>query len=372
MFSMPVIGSDRIHGGVDYGFGYTGYGYEGGYWRNGAFFYNRTVNNFGGRPMPNVYERAVVNNRNNVSFNGGAGGIQARPTAQQLAFANARHIAPTAIQLQHRQEAARDPSLALNNNHGHPTVAATVHPGVFKGTGVIGAHPGQPVAGVQPQGHRAVIRGNGAVPGNNGAPQTFERKGNVGGTPPTTLSARGMLEAVRPLLSSARGMSEAIHRLVRPRNRRPRKLVRKPRRRPRHRRSPNQSSADRRHRRLRHRCDGRRHRLRPVPRSARPVSTANSCAEVRHKQEAGAQASGFSVSAFHFVRRRIAVYLARVFCSTVACNGARSRRQLFRVERLATDRLPAQIERDLLDACFRLQQIFAAPLERLTAFVNHD
>ena len=32
----PHIG---FYGGVNYGFGYTGGGYEGGYWNNGAFFY---------------------------------------------------------------------------------------------------------------------------------------------------------------------------------------------------------------------------------------------------------------------------------------------------------------------------------------------
>ena len=38
----PHIG---FYGGVAYGFGYTGDGYEGGYWRDGNFFYNRSVNN---------------------------------------------------------------------------------------------------------------------------------------------------------------------------------------------------------------------------------------------------------------------------------------------------------------------------------------
>jgi hypothetical protein len=37
-----------FYGGANYGFGYGGIGYEGGRWDNGAFAYNRTVNNFGG------------------------------------------------------------------------------------------------------------------------------------------------------------------------------------------------------------------------------------------------------------------------------------------------------------------------------------
>src|SRR5271170_1723352 len=40
----PHIG---FYGGVNYGFGYGGIGYAGGFWRGGAFQYNRAVNNFG-------------------------------------------------------------------------------------------------------------------------------------------------------------------------------------------------------------------------------------------------------------------------------------------------------------------------------------
>ena len=38
----PHIG---FYGGVNYGFGYVGVGYEGGHWENGVFAYNRTVSN---------------------------------------------------------------------------------------------------------------------------------------------------------------------------------------------------------------------------------------------------------------------------------------------------------------------------------------
>ena len=71
----PHIG---FYGGVNYGYGYTGYGYEGGYWRNGAFAYNRSVNNITNVHVTNVYEKTVVvNNVNRVSYNGGNGGLQA-------------------------------------------------------------------------------------------------------------------------------------------------------------------------------------------------------------------------------------------------------------------------------------------------------
>jgi hypothetical protein len=38
-----------FYGGINYGFGYIGLGYEGGYWNSGQFFYNRVYNNVGGR-----------------------------------------------------------------------------------------------------------------------------------------------------------------------------------------------------------------------------------------------------------------------------------------------------------------------------------
>ena len=145
----PEIG---FYGGVAYGFGYTGVGYEGGYWRGGTFFYNQSVNNISNVTITNVYSKTVVNNAANVSFNG-PGGITAQPTAQQLAAANQRHIPATTAQVQNVQAAAKDPSLSLNNNHGHPSVAATAHPAQFSGPGIVAAHPGQPVAAVTPQGH---------------------------------------------------------------------------------------------------------------------------------------------------------------------------------------------------------------------------
>jgi WXXGXW repeat (2 copies) len=189
----PHIG---FYGGVAYGFGYTGDGYEGGYWRGGAFFYNRTVNNIANVRITNVYEKTVViNNTTNVSFNGGTGGTTARPTPEQVAAANERHVPPTAEQTRHVEMSARDPALALNSNHGHPTIAATAHPGVFRGAGIIAAHPGRPISAVQPQGHRqmlpanrALTPGNRAVtPGNKVGPEIREHKGNAGGgTPPGT------------------------------------------------------------------------------------------------------------------------------------------------------------------------------------------
>ena len=185
----PHIG---FYGGVVYGFGYDGIGYEGGYWRNGAFFYNRTVNNFANVAIVNVYSRTVViNNRTNASFNGGAGGTTIKPTPEQLAIARERHVAATGDQTRHAKEAAKDPALSLASNHGHPTIAATTRAAQFKGPGVIAAQPGQPIAAVSPKGHSKEHKGPAGgttttpgttTPGTTTGRELREHKGPAGGT----------------------------------------------------------------------------------------------------------------------------------------------------------------------------------------------
>ncbi len=144
----PHIG---FYGGVNYGFGYGGVGFAGGRWDGGHFAYNTAVNNVNVTVIHNTYNQTVINNNvtvnNRVSFNGGAGGIRATPTAQELAFAHEQHTPPTPAQVQHRQEAARNPALAARANGGHPAIAATPRPGTFSGPGVVGArNAGSPPA----------------------------------------------------------------------------------------------------------------------------------------------------------------------------------------------------------------------------------
>ena len=42
------------YGGINYGFGYVGRGYEGGYWKRDRFYYNREVNNINVTRVTNV------------------------------------------------------------------------------------------------------------------------------------------------------------------------------------------------------------------------------------------------------------------------------------------------------------------------------
>ena len=67
--------------------GTTGYGYQGGYWRGQNFYYNQAVNRVNVTNVHNVYNTTVVNNVtvNRVSYDGGNGGIHARPMAAQEA-----------------------------------------------------------------------------------------------------------------------------------------------------------------------------------------------------------------------------------------------------------------------------------------------
>lgn len=118
----PRVG---FYGGVNYGFGYTGLGYEGGYWRNNNFYYNRSVNNVNVTNVHNVYNKTVVvNNYNRVSYNGGRGGLQARPTTQEQAAMRDQHMAATTNQISHREAAGRDRNQLASVNHGSPRVTA--------------------------------------------------------------------------------------------------------------------------------------------------------------------------------------------------------------------------------------------------------
>jgi hypothetical protein len=132
----PEVG---FYGGINYGFGYVGTGYYGGRWDNGHFFYNTRVNNVNVNVVHNVYEKTVVVHESHVSYNGGHGGISARPTAAQERFAHEHHTAPTEVQERHVTEARSDRIQFASANHGRPAVVATTRPGEFKGPGVVQA-----------------------------------------------------------------------------------------------------------------------------------------------------------------------------------------------------------------------------------------
>jgi len=136
----PEVG---FYGGINYGFGYTGEGFFGGYWRGREFFYNRAVTNVNVSVVRNTYNTTVVNNTTltRVSYNGGPEGTPARPTSREIAAEHQRHISMTAEQTQHQEAASSSRTLLASVNHGRPDVAATVRPGQFNSRGASETQP---------------------------------------------------------------------------------------------------------------------------------------------------------------------------------------------------------------------------------------
>ncbi len=150
----PHVG---FYGGVVYGFGYFGDGFVGGRWDHDRFFYNRSVTNVNVVNVRNVYNETVVNNNvtvNRISYNGGPGGIPARPRPEEEAAARERHLPPVSAQTQHFQEARTNRDLHASVNRGKPPVAATPRPAAFRDSSVVPAKeagaPYSPPANRQP------------------------------------------------------------------------------------------------------------------------------------------------------------------------------------------------------------------------------
>ena len=126
----PVVG---FYGGIDYGFGYFGRGFEGGRWEHDHFYYNREVTNVNVTVIHNVYETKVVREtrENRVSYNGGRGGIEARPTSEEERAEHEHHLAPVAEQTRHVEEARSNREFKHSVNNGRPPIAATSKPAEF-------------------------------------------------------------------------------------------------------------------------------------------------------------------------------------------------------------------------------------------------
>jgi hypothetical protein len=117
-----------FYGGINYGFGYIGLGYEGGYWRSGHFFYNRVYNNVNVRVVHNVYRYDAGNRVSNLprgngypraSYRGGTGGVQARPQPSE----GAAWREPTAPRMSSQEQHAQNYAVRgqyASENHGKP------------------------------------------------------------------------------------------------------------------------------------------------------------------------------------------------------------------------------------------------------------
>jgi len=206
----PHIG---FYGGVNYGFGYGGIGFAGGYWNNGAFFYNRSVSNINTTNITNVYNKTVINNTtvNRVSYNGGSGGTTAQPTQAEMAAGREPHQEPTGMQVQHQQAASTNRAQWASVNQGRPAVAASPKPGVFSGNGVVGARgatgsnrgAGNAGAFNRPAARSTNSGGGGTRPLGGGNANTA-RSGNTGQSAPQARQR----QAARPAYNAPRANNQ--------------------------------------------------------------------------------------------------------------------------------------------------------------------
>ena len=128
----PAVG---YYGDIDYGYGYTGDGYHGGYWNHDRFYYNRTVNNIITENIPNVYSQPVDEHfrDRHISYHGGPGGTSGQPTRAELAAARQRRSPAVRAQQHQMQMAEADPVERASVNHGRPRSEATRRRAAFKG-----------------------------------------------------------------------------------------------------------------------------------------------------------------------------------------------------------------------------------------------
>ena len=177
----PHVG---FYGGIDYGFGYFGDGFEGGRWDRGHFYYNRSVTNVNVTVVHNVYNTTVVHNTtvvNRVSYNGGNGGVNARPTARDEEAARDHHVERVAAQTRNRDAARSNREFRASANQGKPPVAATAKPAEFNGRDVV--HAKEAGAPYHPPANRGNANNN--RPAENNRPNENNRSNENGrpGTP---------------------------------------------------------------------------------------------------------------------------------------------------------------------------------------------
>jgi len=127
------------YGGINYGFGYMGVGFAGGYWRGHDFLYNTAVVRVNNVHIRNVYvdrrivERNTIVNERRVSFNGGHDGIRHDMRPEERSAMRDRHMGETSEQMHHMEAARNDRNFYARNNGGHPQTVAADRPMGFRG-----------------------------------------------------------------------------------------------------------------------------------------------------------------------------------------------------------------------------------------------
>lgn len=183
----PHVG---FYGGINYGYGYFGNGYEGGRWDRDRFYYNTSVNRVNVTVIHNTYNtRIVERNNNRISYNGGRGGIGRGPSAQEEAYGRERHVERVSAQREHIQQARSNPALRASSNRGKPPIAATARPADFQGGAIAarkagGSYKAPPANAARPTSE--------ARPGNGAPPPNASRP--VNGVQPNTNGHAGALQ----------------------------------------------------------------------------------------------------------------------------------------------------------------------------------
>ncbi len=123
----PHVG---FYGGVNYGFGYGGVGFYGGRWVGGHFAYNTAVLHVNTTIVHNTYvDRTVIHTTviNRTSFNG-PGGLNARPSGQEMAAMREQHVQATQEQMSHEHFASTNRANFASVNGGRPAMGAVSRP----------------------------------------------------------------------------------------------------------------------------------------------------------------------------------------------------------------------------------------------------
>ena len=155
-----------FYGGINYGYGYFGSGYQGGRWDRGAFRYNRAVTNVDIQIIHNVYNAPVQDRPRDhgPSFNGGRLGVRVQPTERQRKFQAEEHGGPRPEQIAHEAAARTADTQRATGPHGRPNVAATPRPAEFTAPDVEHARPSSPARPTERPGPPLNIQGQQGQP----------------------------------------------------------------------------------------------------------------------------------------------------------------------------------------------------------------
>src|SRR5580698_2183752 len=152
-----------FYGGINYGFGYFGHGFYGGYWNGGRFWYNRAYGHFGNNFHGNFY------NRTYAGFSGRPGGasFNAHPPAQ---FAGNR--GSTIHGTEAFPNRGNNNGFANREQQGHDNQQANGSQGLNRGQ-----------QSFDNRGQQQGFADRGA--GNSGAVNTYNRGQSFGGSQPS-------------------------------------------------------------------------------------------------------------------------------------------------------------------------------------------